>query len=69
MILDSDLGRQYQMQERRMKIIQPLTEQLNPKAYMGFYQELLNELIEIMSDMYDNRYLYFYVNKVKPINK
>lgn len=64
-LLDTDPTRQFQMQERRKTLLTPLVEALNPKAYMTFYQQLLNELIEINSAVYDNRYQYYFVDRCK----
>lgn len=47
-------------------MIKDILQQLNPKAYMQYYQELLNDQIQVFYDIYNNRYTYYFLKQIKP---
>lgn len=57
--LESDKDRFIAMQERRKEMLEPITKEINPKAYEVQYIELGVELGDIYSAMFDVQYEHF----------
>lgn len=57
--LESDKDRFIAMQERRKELLEPITKEINPKAFEVQYIELGVELADIYSAMFDVQYEHF----------
>lgn len=53
--LEDNRERIYALYQRRMSLILPLKEQLNPQAYAHLIQEFNVELVEMYAELYDMR--------------
>jgi len=76
-LLETDNPRKFALLEKRKDLLEPLQNQLNPKAYPAFCQKLLVELAEIYNEMFENRFHELFLkndakpkkNKVDAMNK
>lgn len=60
---DSDISRQLSMLNRRVAILEPIIKSINEKVYVMQWQEIILELSEIYSEMFDKNIDIAYSNK------
>ena len=66
---ETDNGRIFAMEERRINILEPIYKAINHKVYVMQWQEISLELAEIFCEIFESKYELFRVKNKKMSNK
>ena len=66
---ETDNGRIFAMEERRINILEPIYKAINHKVYVMQWQEISLELAEIFCEIFESKYELFRVKNQKMSNK